>query len=139
VILATIILATATLFVDFEIAHPFFAFGYILLISAAFSLFGFILGIWADGWERLQIVPVLFLTPLTFLGGTFYSIDMLAEPWRTIALVNPIVYLVNGLRWTFTGTSDVGIWLSLGMTLGFLAICITVIAVIFRTGWRLRD
>lgn len=139
VILATIILGTATLFVDFEIAHPFFAFGYILLISAAFSLFGFILGIWADGWERLQIVPVLFLTPLTFLGGTFYSIDMLAEPWRTIALVNPIVYLVNGLRWTFTGTSDVGIWLSLGMTLGFLAICITVIAVIFRTGWRLRD
>lgn len=138
-ILAAIILGTATLFVDFQIAHPVFAFFYILLISAAFSLFGFILGIWADGWERLQIVPVLFLTPLTFLGGTFYSIDMLGEPWRTIALFNPIVYLVNGLRWTFTGTSDVGIGLSLAMTLGFLVVCITVIAVIFRTGWRLRD
>jgi len=138
-ILAGIILGTATLFVDYQIAHPFFALGYVLLISAAFSLFGFILGVWADGWERLQIVPVLFLTPLTFLGGTFYSIDMLGEPWRTVALVNPIVYLVNGLRWTFTGTSDVGIGVSLGMTLAFLAICITVIAVIFRTGWRLRD
>lgn len=138
-ILAAIILVTATFFVDYQIAHPFFAFGYILLISASFSLFGFILGIWADGFERLQIVPVLFLTPLTFLGGTFYSIDMLGEPWRTIALVNPIVYLVNGLRWTFTGSSDVAIGISLGMTLGFLAICIAAIAVIYKTGWRLRE
>lgn len=138
-ILAAIILTTATMFVDYQIAHPFFAFGYILLISASFSLFGFILGIWADGFERLQIVPVLFLTPLTFLGGTFYSIDMLGEPWRTIALVNPIVYLVNGLRWTFTGSSDVAIGISLAMTLGFLAVCIAAIAIIYKTGWRLRE
>lgn len=138
-ILAAIILLTATLFVDYAIAHPLFALLYILLISAAFSLFGFILGIWADGFEKLQIVPLLVLTPLTFLGGTFYSIDMLGEPWRTVAMLNPIVYLVNGLRWTFTGTSDFPIGLSLAATLAFLVICVAAIAVIFRTGWRLRD
>jgi ABC-2 type transport system permease protein len=138
-ILAAIILGTATLFVDFEIAHPFLAALYIVLISAAFSLFGFIIGIWADGWERLGMIPLLFLTPLTFLGGTFYSIDMLSEPWSTIAMFNPVVYLVNGLRWTFYGSSDVAIGLSLAMTLGFLVICIAIIAIIFRTGWRLRD
>ncbi len=138
-VLAAIILATATLFVDYDIAHPFYAVGYVVLVAAAFSLFGFILGIWADGFEKLQIVPMLILTPLTFLGGTFYSIDMLGEPWRTIALVNPIVYLVNGLRWTFTGTSDFPIGLSLVMTLAFLAICVAIIAFIFRTGWRLRE
>ena len=138
-ILATIILLTANLFVDYSIAHPVLAVGYILLVSASFSLFGFILGIWADGFEKLQIFPLLILTPLTFLGGTFYSIAMLEEPWRTVALFNPIVYLVNGLRWTFTGTSDVTIGVSLGMTLGFLAICVAIIAVIFKTGWRLRD
>jgi len=138
-ILAAIILLTAHLFVDYDIAYPVLAVGYVLLVSASFSLFGFILGIWADGWERLQIVPLLFLTPLTFLGGTFYSIDMLGEPWRTVALFNPIVYLVNGLRWTFTGRSDVNIWVSFGMTMGFLALCVLVIAAIYRTGWRLRD
>ncbi len=138
-ILAAIILVTANLFVDYEIAHPILALGYVLLVSASFSLFGFILGVWADGWERLQIVPVLFLTPLTFLGGTFYSIDMLGEPWRTVALFNPIVYLVSGLRWTFTGQSDVNIWVSFGMTMAFLAVCVAIIALIFRTGWRLRD
>ena len=138
-ILAAIILVTATLFVDYEIAHPLFALVYILLISSSFSLFGFILGIWADGWEKLQIVPLMFLTPLTFLGGTFYSIDILPDPWRTIALFNPIVYLVNGLRWTFTGSSDISIGISLGITLGFLALCVTIIAIIFKTGWRLRD
>lgn len=138
-ILAAIILVTATLFVDYSIAHPVLAVGYVLLISAAFSLFGFILGIWADGFEKLQIVPLLILTPLTFLGGTFYSIDMLDEPWRAIALANPIVYLVNGLRWTFTGTSDVSIGLSLGMTLAFLTLCVAIITFIFRTGWRLRE
>jgi len=138
-IIAAIILLTALLFVDYTIAHPLFALGYILLVSAAFSLFGFILGIWADGFERLQIVPLLILTPLTFLGGTFYSIDMLPSPWDKIAMANPIVYLVNGLRWTFYGQSDVSIGVSLGLTLAFLAICVAVIAVIFRTGWRLRS
>ena len=138
-IIAAIILLTALLFVDYTIAHPLFALGYILLVSAAFSLFGFILGIWADGFERLQIVPLLILTPLTFLGGTFYSIDMLDEPWRTVAQFNPIFYLINGLRGTFTGTADVPIGLALGMTLGFVALCIAIVAFIFRTGWRLRD
>ena len=137
-LLTAIILATATLFVDYAIVHPLYAFGYILLVAAAFSLFGFILGVWADNFEKLQVVPLLILTPLTFLGGTFYSINMLGEPWRTVALVNPIVYLVNGLRWTFTGTSDVPIAISVGMTLGFLVVCVAVIATIFRTGWRLR-
>jgi len=138
-IIAGIILATALLFVDYSIAHPIYAVGYILLIAAAFSLFGFILGIWADGFERLQIVPLLILTPLTFLGGTFYSIQMLAEPWRTVAQLNPIFYLINGLRWCFTGSSDVPIALSLGCTLAFVVLCIAIIAFIFRTGWRLRS
>jgi ABC-2 type transport system permease protein len=137
-IIAAIILATATLFVDFSIAHPILAVGYIVLVAAAFALFGFILGIWADGFEKLQIVPMLILMPLTFLGGTFYSIEMLGEPWRTVAQFNPIFYLINGLRWTFTGTSDVPIGLAFGMTLGFVVLCIAVVAVIFRTGWRLR-
>ena len=138
-IIASIILLTALLFVDYTIAHPIYAAGYIVLVAAAFALFGFILGIWADGFERLQIVPLLILTPLTFLGGTFYSIDMLAEPWRTVAQFNPIFYLINGLRWTFTGTADVPIGLAFGMTLGFVALCIAIVAFIFRTGWRLRD
>ena len=137
-IIASIILVTALLFVDYTIAHPILAAGYIVLVASAFALFGFILGIWADGFERLQIVPMLILTPLTFLGGTFYSIDMLAEPWRTVAQFNPIFYLINGLRWTFTGTSDVPIALAFGMTVGFVVLCIAVVAVIFRTGWRLR-
>ncbi len=137
-ILAAIILVTATFFVDYTIIHPFYAFGFILLVSASFSLFGFILGVWADSFEKLGVVPVLFIVPLTFLGGTFYSIDMLPEPWRSIAMVNPVVYLVNGLRWCFYGSSDFSIGLSLAMTLAFLAICIAFIAWIFRTGWRLR-
>ena len=137
-IIAGIILATATLFVDFSIAHPFLAVGYIVLVAAAFALFGFILGIWADGFEKLQIVPMLILMPLTFLGGTFYSIEMLGEPWRTVAQFNPIFYLINGLRWTFTGSADVPIGVAFAMTVGFLALCVAVIAVIFRTGWRLR-
>jgi ABC-2 type transport system permease protein len=138
-ILAAIILATATIFVDYQIVHPVWAFGYILLVSASFSLFGFILGIWADSFEKLSVVPMLILMPLTFLGGTFYSIDVLPEPWRTVALANPVVYLVNGLRWTFYGTSDVSIGVSLAITLAFLAACVALIAYIFRTGWRLRS
>lgn len=138
-ILAAIILGTATLFVDYTILHPFYALGFILLVSASFSLFGFILGIWADSFEKLSVVPMLILTPLTFLGGTFYSVQMLPQPWRTVALANPVVYLVNGLRWTFYGSSDVSIWVSLSLTLAFLAACVALIAFIFRTGWRLRN
>jgi ABC-2 type transport system permease protein len=137
-ILASIILITANLFVDYTIAHPILAVIYIMLVAASFSLFGFILGVWADNFEKLGIIPMLFLTPLTFLGGTFYSIDMLPEPWGKIALANPIVYLVSGLRWTFYGSGDVGFGLSLGITLGFLAACTAIIAFIFKTGWRLR-
>ncbi|MEP0191100.1 MAG: ABC transporter permease [Erythrobacter sp.] len=138
-ILAAIILGTATFFVDYQIKYPLFAFGYIILVAASFSLFGFILGIWADSFEKLSIIPLLILTPLTFLGGTFYSIDELPAPWDAIALANPIAFLVSGLRWTFYGTSDVPIALSLGLTLGFLAMCTTIIAFIFKTGWRLRE
>jgi ABC-2 type transport system permease protein len=138
-IIASIILITATFFVDYSIAHPLLAIGYVMLVATAFSLFGFLLGLWADGFERLQIVPMLILTPLTFLGGTFYSIDMLGEPWRTVAQLNPIFYLINGLRWTFTGTSDVPIGVAFGMTIGFVVICVAAITYIFRTGWRLRE
>ncbi len=137
-ILAAIIHATARFFVDYDIDHPFLAAGFIVLIALAFSLFGFILGCWADGFEKLQVVPMLVLTPLTFLGGTFYSISMLQEPWRSISLINPVVYLVNGLRWTFYGKADVDFALAAGLTVGFLAVCIAVIAWIFKTGWRLR-
>ncbi len=138
-ILAAVILGTAALIVDYEIAHPVLAFFYILLVSATFSLLGFIIGLWANSFEKLQIVPLLILMPLTFLGGTFYSIDILTEPWRSVSLVNPVVYLVNGLRWTFLGQSDFPIAVSLGATVAFLLICIGIIACIFKTGWRLRD
>ena len=138
-ILAAIILLTAMVFVDYTIAHPFFALIYIMLVAASFSLLGFILGVWAEGFEKLQMVPLLILTPLTFLGGTFYSIDMLPAPWDKIALANPIVYLVSGLRWTFYGSADVSIWVSLALTLAFLVACTAIIAYIFRTGWRLRN
>ncbi len=137
-IIAGIILATALLFVDYTIAHPVLAVGYIILIAMAFSLFGFILGIWADSFEKLSIIPMLVLTPLTFLGGTFYSIQDLAEPWRTLTQFNPVFYLINGLRWTFTGASDVPIGLAFGATVGFVVLCIAVIGFIFKTGWRLR-
>jgi ABC-2 type transport system permease protein len=137
-ILAAIILVTARLFVDYRIVHPFLAVGFIVLIALAFSLLGFILGCWADGFEKLQVVPMLVLTPLTFLGGTFYSIAMLPEPWRTVTLFNPVVYLVNGLRWTFYDVADVNFLAATGMTFAFLAVCVAVIAWIFRTGWRLR-
>ena len=137
-IIAAIILATAWFYVDYTIAHPILAVGYVILVAAAFSLFGFILGIWADGFEKLSIIPMLILTPLTFLGGTFYSVTQLAEPWRTIAQFNPVFYLINGLRWTFTGHADVSIGLAFGATLGFVLLCIATVGVIFRTGWRLR-
>lgn len=137
-ILAGIIVLTSKLFVSYTIVHPVLATGYVFLIACAFSLLGFIIGCWADGFEKLSVVPLLVLTPLTFLGGTFYSLDMLPEPWRSVALGNPVVYLINGLRWTFYGHSDVDIRISAGLTLLFLTVCVAVIAWIFRTGYRLR-
>ncbi|WP_462378970.1 ABC transporter permease [Pseudomonas sp. Marseille-QA0892] len=139
VILGIIILLTARLFVDFEILHPVWMIGFLLLTAITFSLFGFIIGIWADGWEKLQIVPALVVTPLTFLGGSFYSISMLPEVWQKITLFNPVVYLISGFRWAFYGVSDVNVVISLAMTLGFLAVCIILVAWIFRTGYRLKS
>jgi ABC-2 type transport system permease protein len=138
VILGLIILGTARLFVPFEIVHPLWAAAFLILISISFSLFGFILGLWADGFEKLQVVPIMIITPLTFLGGTFYSVRMLPPAWQTVTMFNPIVYLVNGFRWSFYGRSDVGVAFSLGMVMVFMAVCVAIIARIFKTGWRLR-
>ena len=135
---ALVILATANLFVDVSIAHPALMFAYLLLVAVTFCLFGFMVGIWAKGFEQLQVVPLLVVTPLTFLGGAFYSIDMLPEPWRTITLFNPVVYLINGFRWTFFGTADVDVRLSFAMTGLFLALCLMAVWWIFRTGYRLK-
>lgn len=139
VVIGLVILATARLFVPYEIAHPFAAAGLLVLTAISFCLFGFILGLWADGWEKLSVVPLLVLTPLTFLGGTFYSISMLPAPWDTIALFNPIVYLVSGFRWSFTGVGDVPITISLLAITAFLLLCLVVIWWIFKTGWRLKS
>jgi len=138
VVLGLIILATARIFVPYEINHPFVMLAFLVLTSVTFSLFGFLTGIWADGWEKLSIIPTLVITPLTFLGGSFYSIEMLPGIWKTIALFNPVVYLVSGFRWSFYGVSDVGVGVSLAATLGFLALCLAAVTVIFRTGWRLK-
>jgi ABC-2 type transport system permease protein len=138
VMLGTVILITARLFVPFEIAHPVWMAAFLLLTSVTFSLFGFILGIWADGFEKLSIIPMLVITPLTFLGGSFYSIRMLPEVWQTIALFNPVVYLVSGFRWSFYGVSDVGVGVSLAATAGFMLACVIAVARIFQTGWKLR-
>ena len=138
VILGLLILGTARLFVDFSIAHPFWMIGFLLLTSIAFSLFGFVIGVWADGWEKLQIVPMMIVTPLTFLGGSFYSISMLPEVWRKITLFNPVVYLVSGFRWSFYGISDVGVGWSLLATFAFVLICLVAIWAIFRTGYKLK-
>jgi len=137
-ILGALILATARLFVDYDVLHPVWMVGFLVLTSVTFSLFGFVIGIWADGFEKLQIVPLMIITPLTFLGGTFYSIDMLPPLWQKITLFNPVVYLVSGFRWSFYGVSDVSVGVSLGMTLVFMTLCLAAIAVIFRTGWRLK-
>ena len=138
VVLGLVILATARIFVPYEINHPFVMLAFLALTSVTFSLFGFLIGIWADGWEKLSIVPTLVITPLTFLGGSFYSIDMLPGVWKTIALFNPVVYLVSGFRWSFYGVSDVGVGVSLAATLGFLVACLAAVTWIFRTGWRLK-
>ncbi|WP_374574723.1 ABC transporter permease [Phenylobacterium sp.] len=138
IILGLIIMATARLFVPYHIAHPFVMAAFLVLTALTFSLFGFILGLWADGWEKLQIVPMMVVTPLAFLGGSFYSISMLPPFWQKVTLFNPVVYLVSGFRWSFYGSSDVAVGLSLGATLGFMALCLAVIWWIFKTGWRLK-
>jgi ABC-2 type transport system permease protein len=138
VILGVVILATARLFVSFSIGHPLWMVAFLVLTSVTFSLFGFVIGIWADSWEKLQIVPTLIVTPLAFLGGSFYSIAMLPQPWQSIALVNPVVYLVSGFRWSFYGISDVGVGVSLLMVCVFMALCLAIVTWIFRTGYRLK-
>jgi ABC-2 type transport system permease protein len=139
VVIGLVILATSSLFVRMHIEHPVWMLGFLVLTSLTFSLFGFIIGIWAKGFEQLQLVPMLVITPLTFLGGAFYSIDMLPAFWRTVTLFNPVVYLVDGFRWSFFGQADVGVGWSLAATLGLLAVCMAVISWIFRTGYRLKQ
>jgi ABC-2 type transport system permease protein len=139
ILLAVIILATAGLFVEIELRHPVWMLMFLVLTAVTFSLFGFIIGIWADGFEKLQLVPLLIVTPLTFLGGSFYSINMLPPVWQTVALFNPVVYLVSGFRWSFFGTADVNIAISLSMTLVFLVACLAAVTWIFRTGYRLKN
>src|SRR6266487_2128433 len=139
IILGLIILATAALFVPLHIAHPLWMLLFLVLTAVTFSLVGFIIGIWADGFEKLQMIPMLVVTPLTFLGGSFYSVNMLPSGWRTITLLNPVVYLISGFRWSFYEIADVSVSLSLGMTLGFLAICMVLVWWIFRTGYRLKN
>jgi len=138
IIIGGIILLTASFFVDINIAHPAIMLLFLILISVSFSLFGFILGVWADGWEKLTIVPILVIMPLTFLGGTFYSISMLPQAWQTVSLFNPMVYLISGFRWSFYENADVAIGLSLAMVFAFLAICLVVVWWIFKSGYRLR-
>jgi len=139
IILGLVILLTARLFVDYEIAHPFVMALFLVLTAVTFCLFGFIIGIWADGWEKLQIVPSLIVMPLAFLGGSFYSIEMLPPLWQKVTLFNPVVYLISGFRWSFYGVSDVNVGISLAMTLGFLALCLGLIWWIFKTGYRLKN
>lgn len=139
IMIGTIIMATASLFVPLQVLHPFWMVFFLVLTSLTFSLFGFLIGIWADGFEKLQFIPMLVVTPLTFLGGSFYSIDMLPPFWRTVTLFNPVVYLVGGFRWSFYGVSDVRIETSLGICLGFFAVCLGLTWWIFRTGYRLKQ
>jgi ABC-2 type transport system permease protein len=138
-LIGIVIFATAHLFVDLPVAHPLLALAYLVIVAATFCLFGFIVGLQAKGFEQLQVIPLLVVTPLTFLGGAFYSVSILPEPWRTISLFNPVVYLINGFRWTFFGTSDVTPWISMAVTAGFLGLCLVAITAIFRTGWRLKN
>ena len=139
ILLGLVILGTAALFVPIHILHPLWMIAFLVLTAANFSLFGFITGIWAKSFDQLQFIPMLVITPLTFLGGAFYSIDMLPPAWRTVTLFNPVVYLISGFRWSFYETSDVGVGVSLGMTLGFFALCLVLVTWIFRTGYRLKN
>src|SRR3989449_3552907 len=138
ILLGLIILATAGLFVPLQVLHPLWMVLFLVLTAVTFSLVGFIIGIWADGFEKLQVVPLLIVTPLTFLGGSFYSIDMLPPFWQTVALFNPVVYLISGFRWSFYGVADVGVGVSLAMTLVFLSVSLAIVAWIFKTGYRLK-
>jgi ABC-2 type transport system permease protein len=139
IVLGLVILATASLFVPIRILHPVWMIAYLILTAITFSLFGFIIGIWAKGFEQLQFIPMLIVTPLTFLGGAFYSINMLPPTWRTVTLFNPVVYLISGFRWSFYESSDVGVGVSLAMTLVFFVICLAIVGWIFRTGYRLKN
>ncbi len=139
IILGLIILATSALFVPIRIAHPVWMLAFLVLTAVTFSLLGFIIGIWADGFEKLQFIPMLIITPLTFLGGTFYSISVLPPAWQTVTLLNPLVYLISGFRWSFFAVADVGVGVSLAMTLLFLAICLGIVWWIFRTGYKLKN
>ncbi|MGO9425771.1 MAG: ABC transporter permease [Steroidobacteraceae bacterium] len=139
VVLGLVILATASLFVPIKILHPGLMIAFLVMTAVTFSLFGFILGIWARGWEQLQFIPMLVVTPLTFLGGAFYSISMLPPAWRAFSLFNPVVYLISGFRWCFYGMADVNVAMSFGMTIGFFAICLAVVAWVFKTGYRLKN
>ena len=139
IVLGIVILLTAGLFVDYHVDHPLWMLGFLLLTAVTFCLFGFVIGIWADNWEKLQVVPVLIVTPLSFLGGSFYSLSILPPLWQKITLFNPVVYLISGFRWSFYGVADVSPWLSLGMTLVFMFACLVTIGWIFRTGYRLKS
>lgn len=139
ILLGAIILATASLFVPLHVLHPFWMVMFLVLTSVTFSLFGFVIGIWADSFEKLQLVPLLIITPLTFLGGSFYSVDMLPPFWRIVTLFNPIVYLISGFRWSFYGLADVHVGISLGATALFLVVLLAIVAWIFRTGYRLKN
>ena len=138
VLLGLVILATARIFVPFSILHPVWMMGFLVSTAVTFSLFGFLIGLWATSWDKLQIVPTLVVTPLAFLGGSFYSVSMLPPPWQTVALFNPVIYLVSGFRWSFFGLSDVGVGISVVMTGVFLALCLAAITWVFRTGYRLK-
>ena len=139
ILLGVIILLTAAFFVDLHIAHPFIMIGFLVLTAVTFSLFGFIIGLWADGFERLQVIPLLIITPLTFLGGTFYSIKMLPEFWQTMSHFNPVVYLISGFRWSFFEISDVNVTASFVATIAFMLACLAVISYMFKTGYRLKN
>ena len=136
--IGVLILVTARVFVDYEIQHPFWMLAFLLLTAASFSLFGFIIGLWADDFQKLQVVPLMVITPLTFLGGAFYSIKMLPPVWQTITLFNPVVYLISGFRWSFYGTADVPVGISIAAILGFLVACLVAVWWIFRSGWKLK-
>lgn len=138
ILLGLLILITAQLFVDYEIMHPLWMIIFLILTSITFSLFGFIIGLWADDFQKLQIIPLMVVMPLTFLGGAFYSIDMLPEPWQTLTLFNPVVYLISGFRWSFYGIADINVAISLGMIFGFMLLCLATIRWIFKTGYRLK-